>query len=250
MKIKVSLQGITIPFLCFVLFSSAASGQEETEQAAKTLKYGIKMGTTLSSFSSEQPHNNYKPGFTAGVFINYPLSSDFSLQLEPAYFQQGGNLIAIYDYAMFLIPDPPFLLEVKDQKVTYHNIDVPLLLKYEKQAGGIKFFCDAGPSFGFNLRTGIITHVSARSFGEPGDMPVYYDFREEENISSNIKTLQYGITGGLGFEAPMGSHSLIFDIKYRYGLNKTWPGYSYLGIAPIQGDLQSNTLYFTLGFGF
>jgi hypothetical protein len=250
MKIKVSLQGIIIPFLCFVLFSSAAFGQEETEQTGKTLHYGIKAGPTLSTFSSEQPHNNFKPGFTAGVFINYPLSSSFSLQIEPAYFQQGGNLISIYDYSIFLIPDPPFLLEVKDQKVTYHNIDVPLLLKYEKEVGGLKFFCDAGPSIGFNLNTNIITHVSARSSSDPDEIPVYYNFREEENISSNIETLQYGVTGGLGFEVPMGNHSLIFDIKYRYGLNKTWPGYSYLGIAPVQGDLKTNTLYFTLGFGF
>lgn len=246
MKIKNLCPRIIIPIVCLVFMSSALLAQEETEQASK-IHYGIKAGTTISRFSSEQPHNNFKPGITAGVFINYAFSSHISLQLEPAYFQQGGNLISIVDYPMLLVDDPPFLFKMKDEKITYHNIDIPLLLKYEKTIGGLKFFGVAGPSLGLNLNTTAVSNASARSYDL---VPVYFDFSERENISSNISTMQYGITGGLGFEAPVGKHSLIFDIKYRYSLNKTYPGYSYLGIAPVQGDLQSNTLYITLGFGF
>ncbi|HEX2922253.1 MAG TPA: porin family protein, partial [Bacteroidales bacterium] len=211
---------------------------------------GIKVGTTISRFSSEQPHNNYKPGFTAGVFVNYPISGAFSVQLEPAYFQQGGDLISVHDYSVFLQDPAPFLLEVKDHKVTYNNIDAPLLVRYDRTIGGLDLFATLGPSFGFNLNTTASTDVSARSFSSITELPVYYDYYESNNISSNIKTMQYGITGGLGFQTAIGTHSLIFDVRYRYSINDTYPGYSYLGIFQTQGDLKSNSLYFTLGFGF
>lgn len=246
MKNKKRLLGIIPPLLCLLLCSSSLTAQEDSAKVIK-FGYGIKAGTTLSRFSSEQPHNNFKPGFTAGVFVNYRLSNSFLLQVEPAYMQQGGNLISITDFPMLLVPDPPFLLEVKDQKITFHNIDVPLLLKYEKTIAGLKLFAVAGPSFSYNLKAQSKNNVSARTWDY---IPVYYDYYEEENISSSIETMQYGVVGGLGFETPVGDHQLTFDVRYRYGLNKTYPGYSYLGIYHIQGDLKSNTLYFTLGFGF
>lgn len=246
MTAKKPLFKIIIPVICLILYSSSLTAQEEGVKTTK-FGYGFKVGTTLSSFSSEQPHNNYKPGFTAGIFVSYRLSGSFLIQVEPAYMQQGGNLISITDYPMLLVPDPPFFLELKDQKITFHNIDIPLLLKYEKTAGTMKLFGVVGPSIGYNLKSESRNNVSARSYEL---IPVYYDYYEEEDISSNIEKLQYGVTGGLGFESQIGKHSLTFDVRYRYSLNKTYPGYSYLGVYHIQGDLQSNTFYLTLGFGF
>lgn len=236
--------------ICLFLFASSLLGQEETTTTTVTVKkihYGIKVGTTLSSFSSEQPHNNFKPGLTAGGFVSYDLSGSFSLQLEPMYLQQGGNLISIVDYPMLLVSDPPFLFEVKDQKITYHNIDVPLLIKFKKAISGLTLFAVAGPTVGFNFNTETKNNVSARSSDQ---IPVYYDFYQEENITSDIKPWQYGAVGGIGFEAPVGKHTLIFDMKYRYSINTTYPGFSYLGITQVQGDLRTNSFYFTLGFGF
>ena len=235
-----------ITFVCMLLLALSVSAQEETA-TVKKIQYGIKVGTTLSKFSSEQPHNNYKPGIIAGAFVSYRLSDALSLQLEPSFMQQGGNLISIYDYPTFLVEDPPFLLEVRDQKVTFNNVDVPLLLKFEKSIGGLTMFCVAGPAIGLNFNSGTDNSVSARTW----DMTaIYYHFYTEENITSNIEMLQYGATGGIGFETPIGNNTLIFDLKYRYSLNKTYPGYSYLGLYNIQGDLRTNTIYFTLGLGF
>ena len=235
-----------ISFFCLLFFAISVSAQDETATVTK-IQYGIKVGTTLSTFSSEQPHNNYKPGFIGGVFVSYRLSDNMALQLEPSYMQQGGNLISIYDYTMFLVPDPPFLLEIREQKITFHNVEIPLLLKYEKTVGRLNLFGVAGPSLGINFSSNTRTNVSARSLDE---IPIYYNFYTEENITSSIELLQYGVVGGIGFETPVGKHSLIFDVKYRYGLNKTYPGYSYLGIYQIQGDLKTNSFYVTLGFGF
>ena len=241
-----NMMRIGFSLICLFLFTFSLLGQEDTV-SVKKIHYGIKVGTTLSSFSSEQPHNNYKPGFAAGVSTSCKLSASFALQLEPTYLQQGGNLISILDYPMFLVTDPPFLLEVRDQRITFHNIDIPLLLKFEKNILGLKVFGVAGPSLGFNFNAESKNNVSARSWEE---IPVYYNFYQEENITSNIETMQYGAIGGIGFETPVGKHTLIFDMKYRYSLNKTYPGYSYLGIYQVQGDLRTNSFYFTLGFGF
>ncbi|HPD95568.1 MAG: PorT family protein [Bacteroidales bacterium] len=231
-------------FLFLLHITNSVLAQEESE---KKISYGIKVGTTLSNFSSEQPHNNYKPGLIAGCFITYKLSSNIALQMEPSYMQQGGNLIKIFDPAVLSIPDYPFALEIEDQKILFHNIDIPLLFKYDKIIGGLKVFAVVGPSLGINIHTTAKTDVSARS---KDIIPVYYDFYKEENITSNINLLQYGVTGGLGFETRIRNLPLIFDVRYRYSLNKTYEGYSYLGIHQIQGDLSSNTIYITLGIGF
>jgi hypothetical protein len=246
-----------IPLLCLLLLAASAPGQEvtgnkgtENEGTVKKLQYGFKVGTTLSSFSSEQPHNNSKPGIIAGGFISYKLSSILALQFEPSYMQQGGNLISVYDPSLFAITDYPFSIEVKDQKITFHNIDIPLLLKAEKNILGLNVFCVAGPALGLNLYSKTENNVSARSGSSSSGLPVYYDYYEEDNITSDIKFLQYGIIGGIGFDTPLGKHTLILDMKYRYGLNKTYKGYSYLGIPQVQGDLKTNAFYITLGFGF
>jgi hypothetical protein len=233
--------------ICLLLLAFSVFGQDEETVTLNKIRFGVKVGTTLSSFSEQQPHTNYKPGFIAGGFLSYELSNSLALQLEPSYIEQGGNLISIFDYPMFLIPDPPFILKIRDQRVTFHNIDIPLLLKYETTILGLKVFGVAGPSIALNINSETKNDVSARSLD---NVPIYYNFYEEENITSNIEFLQYGITGGIGFETPLGNHSLIFDMKYRYSLNRTYPGYSYLGIYQVQGDLRTNSFYVTLGFGF
>jgi hypothetical protein len=252
MKRLKNILKIEFSLICLFLFTLSVSGQADSVKKSQSgfmskITYGIKVGATLSTFSTEQPHTNYKPGLMGGVFISYKLSESFALQLEPTYIQQGGNLISILDYPLLLVPDPPFLFEVRDQRITFHNIDLPLLIKFEIPVGGLKVFAVAGPTIAYNIRTETQTDVSARSVDE---IPVYYYFHQEDNISSDIKSWQYGAVGGLGFETPVGKHTLMFDIRYRYSLNKTYPGYSYLGIYQVQGDLRTNTLYFTLGFGF
>jgi hypothetical protein len=252
MKRLKNILKIEFSLICLFLFTLSLSGQVDSVKKSQSgfmskISYGIKVGATLSTFSTEQPHTNFKPGLMAGAFVSYKLSESFALQLEPTYIQQGGNLISIVDYPLLLVPDPPFFFEIKDQRVTFHNIDLPLLIKYKLTLGGLRVFAVAGPAIAYNFKTITQTDVSARSF----DMvPVYYDFHQEDNISSDIKSWQYGAVGGLGFETPVGRHTLIFDIRYRYSLNKTYPGFSYLGIFETQGDLRTNTLYFTLGFGF
>jgi hypothetical protein len=252
MKRQKNILKIEISLICMFLFTFSLSGQVDSVKKSgnnfmSKITYGVKVGATLSTFSTEQPHTNFKPGLIAGVFVTYKLSNSFALQLEPTYIQQGGNLISIRDYAMLLVPDPPFFLELNDQRITFHNIDLPLLIKYELPVGGLKVFAVAGPSIAYNFNTETQNDITARS---QEYIPVYYNFHQEDNISSDIKSWQYGAVGGIGFKTPVGKHTLMFDIRYRYSLNKTYPGYSYLGIFQTQGDLRTNTLYFTLGFGF
>jgi hypothetical protein len=257
MKNRIKIFRNSLSLVCLLLLTFSVSGQETVtnegtgnEVTVKKIQFGIKVGTTLNRFSSEQPHNNYKPGLIAGGFVSYKLSNLLALQLEPVYMQQGGNLISVYDPSLYLLTDYPFSILVKDQKITFHNIDIPLLLKAEKSIRGLNVFCVAGPALALNVQSVTKNNVSARSGVSSGTIPVYYDYYEEETITSNIEFLQYGVIGGIGFNTPIGKHTLIFDVKYRYGINKTYKGYSYLGIPQVQGDLKTNTFYITLGFGF
>src|SRR5665647_657510 len=135
MKRLKNILKIEFSLICLFLFTLSLSGQVDSVQKSQSgfmskITYGIKVGSTLSTFSTEQPHTNFKPGFIAGAFISYKLSESIALQLEPTYIQQGGNLISILDYQLFLVPAPPYSYEFMDQRITFHNIDVPLLIKY------------------------------------------------------------------------------------------------------------------------
>ena len=251
MKKRKNMLKKSFSIFCLLFFAFSVSAQEGSESGKQgileKIEFGAKVGTTLSSFTSQQPHNNYKPGLIAGGFFAYKLTSDLALQTEPSYMQQGGSLIEIFDPAM-LTMDYPFSQEVRNHNITFHNVDIPVLVKYGVDIKGLKVFAVVGPTISMNFSAIAKTTVTGQLPGFPA--PVYTTFHSEENITSNIKFLQYGATGGLGFETPIGNHTLIFDLKYRYSINKTYLGYSYLNLHQVQGDLSSNTFYFTLGFGF
>ena len=231
-----------IIFSTFIMHVSLSQGLQKFE----AFNFGIKCGLTNSNFSSEQPHNNLKQGFTIGGMASIPLSLNLNVNIDLLYFQQGGNLLQVFDVnRMAGINDFPYEIEIRDQKITYHNLELPVLLRYKIISNNYSLGLILGPSVGYNLHSGKISTVTARY---PDGLGIYVTYNDEENITANIEKFHYGVTYGLGFEFPFLERSLSFDILYQMGLNRTYPGYSYLDINEVQGDLHSNTLYITLGF--
>ena len=179
-----------------------------------------------------------------GAFVNYSFNEDMAVQLEAGYFQQGGRLLNIYvpDY----IGNPSwYQANVKNKESIMHNIEVPVLFKYSYGLSGFTLNGFIGPSFGYNMHTGVKKEGTiVDQQGAP------HTYTGEENITNNMEKIQYSATVGIGIEVPVSdSYYILVDVRYRYGINSVYNGYSYLDITEIQGDLKNNTLYFTLGFG-
>ncbi len=211
----------------------------------KRINYGVKFGTTITQFTNQQPHTNVKQGITAGGFAAFNFNDHLSLQLELNYLQEGGQLLSI-ENSWDLSRISWDLIKTDNQNVTLHNLDIPLMLKISYDLGPSKMSLIAGPALGINFHAGVkhettvLTEILSTS-----------TYTGNENITSNIERYNVGITAGFGFEIPVFTRNyILIDARYRYGLMPVYKGYSYRGLPQITGDLKSNTIYFTLGFGF
>ncbi|MDQ8750732.1 porin family protein [Elizabethkingia miricola] len=93
-------------------------------------RFGIKAGGNLSDLTNSDAKS--KIGFYAGAFMNAPISSEFSIQPEVVYSQQGakGKNNAFST----------------DSRLNLGYINVPVMVQYNATPD---FYLEAGPEFGF-----------------------------------------------------------------------------------------------------
>jgi hypothetical protein len=220
-----------------------------TLKAQSPIGYGVKAGTTFSSFSHSQPHTGSKLGFTAGVFGNYQFSDLLGVQVEAAYFQQGGSFTQFRDDSRFFGESQYFSRNVKTSRVTLHNVEVPVLLRVSiPTQSEVKPLFFVGPSVGFNLGA---TEKYERTGEFEAGTGLYVTASGRDNVTSQYNLYQFGATAGLGLEMPfLGEHKLLVDARYRYGLNAARNTFSYIDFTRVSGRLHTDAIVFTVGFGF
>lgn len=225
--------------------NTIAQGNSNSSGLHEDIYYGGKFGTTISQFTDQQPHTNVKQGITAGAFVGYNLNDKLAIQLEFNYLQEGGQLLSI-EHSVDLSNSSWIDIKTDNQNVTLHNLDIPVMLKYSYSIGSSKIFLVAGAAFGYNMHAGVKHETTILTV--EGNVSTYTG---DENITSAIEKINVGLNAGIGFEIPVFTHNyILIDARYRYGLTSVYKGYSYRGIPQITGDLQNNTMYITLGFGF
>lgn len=232
-----------LTFLIFILSCSSVFSQidESTEEwdsgfFGNELEYGGKIGTTVSTFTNQQPHTNIKQGVTVGAFVRYHIEEPFAVQMEVNYAQRGGRLTSFGLSGLF---------KAENQSLRMDNIEVPLLGQYSLPLMGGDLKLNLGPLFGFNMHSGV------QSEGTMFEGTRFHTYSSEENVSSSIKNFEFSALGGVGFEFDVTDELfLIIDARYKYGLTSVYEGYSYVGIEQIQGDLKNNSMSFSVGLGF
>ncbi|MCT4171393.1 PorT family protein [Elizabethkingia anophelis] len=141
-------------------------------------RFGIKAGGNLSDLTNLDREKS-KIGFYAGVFMNAPISSEFSIQPEVVYSQQGAKF---KDFG-----------NVTDLKKNLGYINVPVMVQYNATPD---FYLEAGPEFGFLVDAqdkGKVNGVSYKSSGTDGyntfnfGMGLGAGYRFTSNISINAR---------------------------------------------------------------
>lgn len=144
-------------------------------------QFGIKAGANLSSISKDgYEDTKSKVGFYGGLFMNAPLSEQFSIQPEVLYSQMGSKV----DYKILGANASSTL------KLDY--ITVPVMFQFRATP---QFYIEAGPEFGFL--------VSAKAKGEV-------------NNSSSTTTLDKDNFNSFNMGAGLG---VGFDITKNVGIN-------------------------------
>ena len=228
-----------------LLLPVGLSAQEEQADSKKIFSYGIKVGSTISSFSQEQPHSNKIIGLSVGLYSNCSLSQKIALQLEVNYNLEGGRLLS------FEIPENTgmqtwYTTKVENKKLRLHNLNIPLLFRYNIKFQNYKLYTVIGPNIGINLKSDV-DNIGVIFPNNAGFVP----YNQNSKISSKIENLSYSISGGIGLEIPLNNNKhLIFDTRLRYGLSKIYKGYSYIKLLQDSDHLRNSSLTVSIGYGF
>lgn len=102
-------------------------------------QFGIKAGANISSISKDGfEDSKSKVGFYGGLFMNAPLSEQFSIQPEVLYSQQGAEVKRTYT----ALGNTTTI----DGKLDLDYITVPVMFQFKATP---EFYIEAGPEFGF-----------------------------------------------------------------------------------------------------
>ncbi len=226
-----------VVMLSTIVLLPQAKAQDENKSM---IRYGPKLGMTVSSFSDSQPHTGYNIGFTVGGFVEYGVTDQLSLQAEPAYLEQGGSYVRFIDDSRFGTGALP--QHATSSRTTVRNIDLPLLAKYQvAQFGDLKTTVVLGPAVSYTISATDAyetTYIEDRS---------YRTVNNSRNVTSQYEPFTFGVTAGFGGEVNIGANSLFIDFRYRYGITSTKKGYSYIDLYDVQGDLRTHSAYVTIG---
>ena len=197
-------------------FAGAANAQ------SGVLKYGVKGGFSLSSYTgggSIGTNTGFKPGFTAGVLVNYGLSDMTSLQIEGLYSQKGVYL----DQVNYTTATTKYNGYAYRSTLSY--IDVPVLLKVNTGEAGKGLFFELGPQASFAVGDREFFRPQGGKAGDPSEVTVY-------NSRDRMVPVGIGYVGGIGYQITSG---LGLGLRYTGDFSNVYKDGFGTGSAPLQG---------------
>jgi len=117
-----------------------------TSQAQSAFDIGVRGGVTQATFYGDDvASNDFRPGFTGGLFLTYQVNEAFSIQPEVLYSLRGAK----NHFSATTSPD------LEDVRVSQDVIEIPVLFKLSAPLSPITPRIYAGPSLGFITSTSV-----------------------------------------------------------------------------------------------
>jgi len=111
-----------------------------SSQAQSPVDLGVRGGVTQATFYGDDvASNDFRPGFTGGVFLNYQVNDAFSVQPEVLYSRRGAK----NHFSETTSPD------LEDVRVRQDVIEIPVLLKLSAPTAPVTPRLYVGPALGF-----------------------------------------------------------------------------------------------------
>ncbi len=242
--------------------SSDASGTISTDGGnsggglLSEITYGGKVGLTSSGFYEGffegRPHTGSLSGLVVGGFASYSVLDFLDVSAELLYMQQGGTRVELKES---IVNRTPVAIT---GNVRLHNVEFPVLLRatLPNLDLGFKPQLVVGPSVGYNVAAvqsqDVTYFLTPYDDGQSGIEAGAFTTtnRGSENVRSEYQSMQYGLNIGLGVEIPLEAFTLVFDTRYRYGINPVNNGFDANDLLRDASDLRSNSFVFSLGVGF
>lgn len=167
--------------------------------------FGLKAGVNISSISDDgYEDSKSKAGFYGGVFMNAPLSEQFSIQPEVLYSQMGAKTVAT---STGTIAGTTTTMR-NSASLNLDYITVPVMFQFHATPN---FYLEAGPEFGFLVGAkgkGDMTTTTTTAGGASSTSSESYSSRDLKDYYSGFNM---GAGLGLGF-----NFTENFGINARY----------------------------------
>ncbi len=175
-----------------LVISGSAFAQKDDKGASNSLHFGLRGGLNLAAIVKDDDAPDFsskmKAGVQAGVYLQLPLSTTFSVQPEVLFSQKGYGA------------NGSFLGSNYKYRVTTNYIDVPLLAKFTPHKN---FGIVVGPQFSFLANTSYKFTTANAQY--------------ENVVKNNNDDLRKNILGGLvGLEAGLTDN---ITVSARYALD-------------------------------
>lgn len=187
--------------LVLVAFMSGAA-------LAEGITCGIKGGLNLADLTGDGiTGNETKMVFGGGIFFNYVFTEVISCQVEAIYMMKGAKSETL-----------------ENTGINLSYIDIPVLAKLSVPTeGDFVPYCFAGPSFGILM--------SAK----------HEVLNTEDDIKDDLKSPDYGLVFGAGFDYKIGAGCLLVDARYTFSLATI--------MEDEDVDVKNSGIIFMAGYG-
>ena len=112
--------------------------------ASAQVQFGAKVGFDMTNYWGKDVEHGMKPGYQAGLMMEYKFNDRFAIAPEVVFASQGGKSKAIsLDFDGRHIN-----IGTADVKFTANYINVPVMFKFYATP---EFSIDFGPQVGFNV---------------------------------------------------------------------------------------------------
>ncbi len=218
-----------------ILSLALLAGVVGTAHAQTDVKYGIKGGYNLATYSgTNSTGNKYKSGFTAGVFANFGIADNFSIQPEVLYSQKGAALDNFQGSNGTTF------------KSTLGYIDVPVLFRVNTGENGKGLFFELGPQGSFLVHN--------RDFTQTGNTSTQ---STDNTRTGDMNKVAIAYVAGLGYQLTSGlslglRYTGDFSQVYKQGASQYYnPAVvAYTGGSGQNPNVHNSVFQFQVGYAF
>ncbi|AZI54718.1 PorT family protein [Epilithonimonas vandammei] len=160
--------------------------------------FGLKAGVNVSSISKDgYDDTKSKAGFSGGVFMNLPVSEQFSIQPEVMYSQLGSKVTNKYSTTVL----GNSYEATSSAKLNLDYITIPVMFQFRATPA---FYLEAGPEFGF------LTSAKAKDINTTvvNGSTTNTSTSTSEDLKDSFSSFNMGAALGLGY-----------DITPNFGIN-------------------------------
>lgn len=173
---------MTIRLAATLTLATIASVLNTPTRTSAQLSGGLRADVALASFQKADYGTDPRTGVRAGVYGDLDLTGPLGIRAEAVYAMKG---VKNADSSSNVV-------------VKLDYLEIPVMAKVAV-GGGPGLFLLAGPYVGIKLSSKLTSDSGSIDYGD------------------SVRPLDFGLAGGLGFDASMGGRSVTFDVRYTWG---------------------------------